>query len=103
MKIKTIDVICKEWFDAVNGNSYFAGKVIVNYQMKTEKNFILIFQYGYFEHYKYMALELLEKKKIVKDREERESYWRYYKRKGIIARHTLHENCLKRELIQFIR
>jgi len=37
MKIKTIDVNVKEWFDKVNGNSYFAGTVSLNFGMKTQK------------------------------------------------------------------
>ena len=52
MKIKTIDVNCKEWFDKINGNSYFAGTVTLNYQMENETKFILPFQYGNGEHYK---------------------------------------------------
>ena len=33
-QIKTIDVNCLEWFDKINGNSYFAGEIIVNYGRK---------------------------------------------------------------------
>ena len=32
--IKTIDVNCKEWFDKLNGNSYFAGTISINYGLK---------------------------------------------------------------------
>ena len=36
MKVKTIDVQVKEWFDKVNGNSYFAGIITINFGMKND-------------------------------------------------------------------
>ena len=47
MKTKTIDIQAKEWFDKVNGNSYFAGTITLNYGTETEETFLLPFQYGY--------------------------------------------------------
>ena len=43
-QIKTIDIDCKEWFDRINGNSYFAGTVTVNFQMEDEQTFNIPFQ-----------------------------------------------------------
>ena len=98
MKIKTIDVNVKEWFDKVNGNSYFAGTVIVNYQMKSEKRFLLPFQYGYDDHYRDMAFKLLCDKGIIKGCDRNTIHWHYYRDNKIIARHSKEHNCLKREL-----
>ena len=41
--IKTIDINAKEWYDKINGNSYFAGYVVVNKGTKTENIFIMRF------------------------------------------------------------
>ena len=35
--MKTIDIIAKEWFDKINGNSYFSAIIIIDYKMKTEQ------------------------------------------------------------------
>lgn len=37
MKIKTIDITAKEWFDRVNGNSYHSVRTVINYGMKDER------------------------------------------------------------------
>jgi hypothetical protein len=37
MKIKTIDITALEWFDKVNGNSYFSATVTLNFGMKDQK------------------------------------------------------------------
>jgi hypothetical protein len=106
IKIKTIDITALEWFDKVNGNSYFAGSVTVNYGMPNAKTVNMVFQYGYGDHYKDMAFKELETAGIVKDREHAnngsaEALWKYCDRKKIILRTTKHENCKKRELMQF--
>ena len=51
--IKTIDVITKKWFDKVNGNSYFAQKIIINKHRNNEVVIYNPFQYGYssFDHF----------------------------------------------------
>jgi hypothetical protein len=35
--INTIDIQAKEWFDRINGNSYFSGQVTLDYGQETEK------------------------------------------------------------------
>lgn len=74
MSIKTIDINALEWFDKVNGNSYFAGEIVINYghtvdkvnkipgDWSLEKTFNMPFQYGHGDHYIDMANQLLEKK-----------------------------------------
>ena len=39
METKTIDVNAKEWFDKINGNSYFCGTITLNYGMNNEETF----------------------------------------------------------------
>lgn len=98
MKIKTIDINVLEWFDKVNGNSYFAGTVTLNYGMKSEKVFVLPFQYGYGEHYIEQAKILLFEKGYFK---ENDIMWRICKENNIILRTSKKENCKKAELLQF--
>ena len=98
VKIRTLDVNCLEWFDRINGNSYFAATIIVNYQMQTERRFILPFQYGYGDHYRHKAFEMLQTEGYIPKDET--SPWRYYDENNIIVRHSKRENCLKRELNQ---
>jgi len=97
MKIKTIDVYAKEWFDKVNGNSYFSARVIMNYQLKNESAFFIPIQYGYGDHYRYIAYQELKNKGYV-PKGANGIYWQYYKDNNIIARHFMQENCKKRDL-----
>jgi hypothetical protein len=55
--IKTIDVSCKEWFDKVNGNSYFSAQVTLNHGMEDEVTYKIPFQYGYGDQYRHEALD----------------------------------------------
>lgn len=95
--MKTLDIICLEWFDKVNGNSYFAATITIDFCTETEKTLHLPFQYGYGDHYKDMAMrKLMQEGYIVSD--DRTALWRYCRENNIILRTTKHENCLKREL-----
>ena len=96
-KVKTIDITAYEWFDRVNGNSYFAGSVTVNYGMKNEASFNMQYQYGYGDYYKQEALTVLKASGLFPGckglYELRES--------GIIIRTVKHENCKQKTLKQF--
>ena len=96
MKVKTIDVNGLEWFDKVNGNSYFAGIVTVNFGMKDQKKFKMPFQYGYGDSYRYEAFKTLQKEGIIP--ETKEQSWQYCRDNGIITRFSMKENCKQREL-----
>lgn len=95
MKIKTIDVNAFEWFDKINGNSYFSAVVDINYKLKDWVCLKLPFQYGYGEHYKDMAFEEIKKELGIKTDLR---LWRYCDDNNIILRCNKKENCLKREL-----
>lgn len=90
---QTIDVNAKEWFDKVNGNSYFSAEVVLNYGQPNAQTIVLPFQYGYGDAYIYTALrELKERGHINADNtaDLRDS--------GIILRTNKQKNCKKREL-----
>lgn len=95
--IKTIDVNCLEWFDRVNGNSYFAGRVTVNYGMADELVIYMPFQYGYGSQYEQEAKTQLVKAGFI----EPGNYYglqHICREAGIIYRGQLTDRCKQREL-----
>lgn len=100
--VKTLDVQAKEWFDKVNGNSYFSGRITINFGMGDEKTIYMPFQYGYGDHYRHMAFEQLQKEGYLSSAGDRVSHWQYYQDHGIVARHSKQENCKKRDVLNYI-
>ena len=102
MNIKTIDINSLEWFDRLNGNSYFSCIITLNYGMKSEKILKIPFQYGYGDHYIDVSFqELIKKEYINIEQHNNGSYgqlWQYCDKNNIILRYSKKENCLKREL-----
>jgi hypothetical protein len=96
-KISTIDINALEWFDKVNGNSYFAGTITVNYGTPEAQTFKMPFQYGYGDQYEHEAGNVLHEAGVIK-LEERQSLWRYCEENGIILRKNKHTGCKKSEL-----
>lgn len=92
--VKTIDIQAKEWFDKVNGNSYFAGLVTVNYGMKDAKEFIMPFQYGYGDAYRYEAMMVLKREFFnIPETDNLQPLL-----KDVIIRYDIVRGCKKREL-----
>jgi len=98
-KIKTIDVDAREWFDKVNGNSYFSGTVTINYGMKGQREYKMPFQYGYGDHYQDVAFNVITEHESVTN-PDNWRLWRYCRENNIILRANKIENCKKRELMQ---
>ena len=96
MKIKTIDANFLEWFDKANGNSYCAGTVTINYNMKDEKTLVCPFQYGYGDFYTQAAMERIREAKLAK--EDDRPLWRFCDDHDIILRAGIERGCLKRDL-----
>ena len=93
MKILTLDINAKEWFDKVNGNSYFSADIVVNYGMNDSQTIKLPFQYGYGDHYQYMAIEQLQKQGLTDKK-----YLHDLRDDGIIVRTNMQRNCRKKDL-----
>lgn len=87
LDIKTVDVYAVEYYDGMNGNSYFDAKVIINYGTKSEINFLLPLQYGYENKYKEAAFEALKNKGFITTDDI--YYQRYYADNSIVARHAI--------------
>lgn len=101
MKVKTIDITAKEWFDRINGNSYFSAIIKLNYGMETEQTFYIPFQYGYDNHYITEASKLLKEKNVINIKEN-EPLWQYCESNSIILRTVKIPNCTKKEVINFV-
>lgn len=99
MKTKTIDINAKEWFDRINGNSYFSGTITLNYGMNNEETFLMPFQYGYGSQYENEAKSILTQFNKISGNWF-QSLYTYCKDNNIIYRHSIKRNSLKRELKQ---
>lgn len=97
--IKTIDVIAYEWRDKVNGNTYFAGQVVVNYKLNDERTYTMPYQYGYGDHYQDIAIQTLFENNELPTKETR--LWKLEEESGIIVRTFKHLDCKKSDLKQF--
>lgn len=96
MKVKTIDIEAREWWDRVNGNSYFDCSITVNHSMKSEENFYLPMQYGYGDQYETEAKFTLMQHGVI----EKTMYGiaQYCRENNIILRRRKIENCKKSDL-----
>lgn len=100
-KIKTINITAKEWFDEVNGNSYFSACITINYGLSDRQNICVPFQYGCGSHYQEVAFNELLKNGLIAKAKGYQLLWSYCKDNNIILRTSKHYNCKKRDVIQF--
>ncbi len=91
--VPTIDIVAKEWFDKVNGNSYFAARVVIN----GSKVVNVPFQYGYGDQYLQAITHQLQTDGLLPEG-ELYSLPRYCRENGIKLTNNMQRNCLKREL-----
>ena len=97
MKTKTIDVNAKEWFDKLNGNSYFAGTITLNYGTETEETFLMPFQYGYGSSYEQAAKATLTEFNVI-SADYGQSLYSYCKENNIRFSSSIQTDCKKKEL-----
>jgi hypothetical protein len=91
--MQSIFIEAREWFDKVNGNSYFAGRV----ELDGELVAYLPFQYGYETAYQYAALEQLKKLGLVPN--DIPNLWNLRELGFIIS--TVKYETTKREAVRF--
>jgi len=95
-QVKTIDINAKQWFDKINGNSYFAGLITINFGQTDEESIKIPFQYGYGDSYRYEALKTLQCLGYITVNNTAD-----LRDQGIILRSNIEKNCKKRELMQY--
>lgn len=106
-KIKTLDIIAWEWFDKVNGNSYFSAQITLNQDYPHLMETIsLPFQYGYGDFYEQEAGKVLHEIGAIKNPQPKPGYpapalWSYCRDKKILYRRQKVSGCLKRDVIRY--
>ena len=90
--LKSINITTKEWFDRVNGNSYFASQCVVNGKFLIK----LPYQYGYGDH----AIDMVCKE-LVKLGLTDKNFYHWKEQQSIAFNSCKIENCLKRDVISF--
>lgn len=84
----------KEWFDRINGNSYFSSRIEIDGELAA----VLPFQYGYGSHDVDMATKELKRLEFVNM--PKRSWIQEYCRNNKIQFKTIkHEKCLKRDVV----
>lgn len=99
--MKTIDITAKEWFDKVNGNSYFSAQITIDYSLPTQQTIYLPFQYGYGEQYTTEVFHTLKELNLIDSNTSGNSFWRYCQTNNIILRTNKIDKQLKRDVISF--
>lgn len=92
--MKTLDINAKEWFDKVNGNSYFSAQIVIDYDLPTYKKYFLPFQYGYGDSFQWKSLKHLQE---IGEITNNIGYLGQLRDNGVIIR-TSKRNALKRDL-----
>jgi hypothetical protein len=95
--MKTIDISAKEWFDKVNGNSYWSVQVRIDFGLPTQKLVHVPFQYGYGTSYEWESFRQLNMDGILPD-EATISPIEYCRTNGIQLNSYKRPNCLKRDV-----
>lgn len=111
-KIQTIDLQAREWFDKVNGNSYFSAIITLNFglggqiikehnyspsEYYEEKQIGIPFEYGYGSYYEQQALHVLQTEGYI-PAQGITSLSRYCIENDIVFRSSKKSNCLKSEV-----
>jgi len=96
--LNTIALQAKEWFDKVNGNSYFAAVITLNFATDTEKTITIPFTYGYDSAYLQEALHILQTEGYLPTENVYGGLIRYCRENNIDLRNSIKRGCLKREL-----
>jgi hypothetical protein len=98
--MKTLDVHAKEWFDKVNGNSYCAVQITVDFGLPTELTIYSPFQYGYGDFYNQAAKEALAD--FYGKKKDDFTYFDL-REQGVIIRSNIERKCKKRDVIAWGR
>jgi hypothetical protein len=97
--IQSVNVTAKQWFDKVNGNSYFSAQIVINAGLPTQQTICVPFQYGYGSAYEYAAFKKLQELGFIRKQDNMCNPYGYFSDNNIPCSYTKIEKCLKREVI----
>jgi hypothetical protein len=100
-QIKTIDLQAKEWFDKLNGNSYFSAIITLNFGLDNEKTINVPFQYGYGSQHEYVALHQLQCENLAPLKYS--NLFTFCNDNNIELRRSKKENCTKKEVKDLVK
>jgi len=95
--IISIDLQAKEWFDKVNGNSYFSAQVTIDFGLPTQKTVYVPFQYGNGDASEWESFRQLEMDGLLSGYKG-ESPSRFCRENNIKLNSSKKEKCLQREV-----
>lgn len=95
--MKTLDITAREWFDKVNGNSYFSAEITTDYGTPEQKTYFLPFQYGYGNQYETEAKAILTEFNRI-SASNGQNLYTYCQENKIIYRTNKITGCKKRDL-----
>lgn len=101
LQVKTIDLKAKEWFDRINGNSYFSAQATINFGMPDEKTVYIPFQYGYGDQYLSTAAHQLQTAGLLPQDEIIYGFTRWCRENDIELRYSKQDKCLQRDVKAF--
>ena len=70
-EMRSLFIECREWFDNVNGNSYFSARIWINGKVEI----VLPFQYGYERHFETVAVHALIEKGFISEQYKNCALW----------------------------
>lgn len=92
-----LEVYAREWFDKINGNSYFSAKMYLDDELISTMPFQ--YDYGYGSHFQDIALD--ELKKLGKFEINGGALWSFCDNNRIKLVASKDENCLKRNVVAY--
>ena len=97
-EINSITILGREWWDKVNGNSYFSCDILVN----GDHIHKIPYEYGYGDQYRYAAAIWLDKNGYISleknDNGTSQPLWSYCRDNNIVLYCQKFENQRKRDL-----
>ena len=99
--IKTIDLQAKEWFDKVNGNSYFSAILTLNFGLENEKQINIPFEYGYGNYYEQEAINQLKNENLAPVKYN--SLYSFCNDNNILLNSSKKKNCTKKEVKDLVK
>jgi hypothetical protein len=92
-QITSLQITAKEWFDRINGNSYFSARITVN----GNEDIVIPFTYGYGDAWQWAAKTALDKAGY----ETKYNPERHCQENRIPYAGNIEKGCKKRDVIAF--